>query len=94
MLVLRSIYIDVGDQKFISRSSDGFAFSTFKVVRLLAADDVWLADDCAPNVSSTSSLTLDTTDVVDVASRCTPSKLEKNQLLRPSVVDDDGTTEN
>lgn len=48
------------------------------------------------NVSSTSSLTLDTTDVVDIASRCTPNKLEKNQLPRPvvSVCDDAGITEN
>lgn len=56
-----SAYMDVGVQKFISRNSDGFAFTT-----LGAATDVAFG---VVSDSSPSSLMCDATDVVDVASR-------------------------
>lgn len=65
-------YIDVGDQKFISLSSDGFAFSTVCGVAVLLAAFISMA-------SSDSSLMFETTDVVElVTSRCRPNRLDKN----------------
>lgn len=75
------LYIDVGDQKFISLNSLGFAWSGF-----------WVLFDGAgiSNASSASSLILDTTDCVDWAdSRCMPNKPDKNQpfwLFSPVLV--------
>lgn len=67
------IYIEVGDQKFISRSSDGLAFMTFG-----AAADVVL--DCVGTSSASSLMCDDATDVVDdIVSRCIPNRLVKNQ---------------
>lgn len=64
--------MDVGDQKFISRNSDGRAFITFGAATLLLVFGT-------ANASSASSLMCDATDVDDVASRWTPSKLDRNQ---------------
>lgn len=71
-------YIEVGVQKFISRSSDGLAFITFGTPAAAAdADDF----DCDGMLSSPSSLICDdATDVVDdIVSRCMPNRLDKNQ---------------
>lgn len=72
---LSLVYIDVGIQEFISRSSDGLALITFGA----PADDDF---DCDVSPSSPSSLMCDdATDVVDdiVSPRCMPKKLDKNQ---------------
>lgn len=66
------VYMDVGDQKFISLNSDGRAFINFGA-------PTFVFDFGTANASSASSLMCDATDVVDVASRWTPSKLDKNQ---------------
>lgn len=68
-----SVYIDVGDQKFISRNSDGLALITFGA----PADDDF---DWDGKPSSPSSLMCDdATDVVDdMVSRCIPNRLLKN----------------
>lgn len=66
--------MDVGDQKFISRNSEGRARRTFWFVFV---DDEFF--DEISNASSASSLTFDTTDVVELASLCMPSKLDRNQ---------------
>lgn len=75
--------MDVGDQKFISRNSDGRAFITFGATVLLL-----VMFSGKVNVSSASSLMCDAIDVVDVASRCTPSKLDKNQPRPPFSTDE------
>lgn len=71
------LYIEVGVQKFISRSSDGFALMTFGTPVVAADDDF----DCDGMLSSPSSLMCDdATDVVDdIVSRCMPNRLDKNQ---------------
>lgn len=74
-------YIEVGDQKFISRSSDGLALITFGTPAAAAAaadDDDFDFDGM---LSSPSSLICDdATDVVDdMVSRCMPNRLDKNQ---------------
>lgn len=72
--------MEVGDQKFISLNSDGFAFINF----------CGAATGFGCGISSCSSVSslMCETDVDDVASRCTPNKLDKNHP-RPtfSVVD-------
>lgn len=76
-------YIEVGVQKFISRSSDGLALITFGTPAAAnAAAPVDNDDfDCDGMLSSPSSLICDdATDVVDdIVSRCMPNRLDKNQ---------------
>lgn len=66
------IYIDVGDQKFISRSSDGLAFRTLEFMKLAAALLLLVpvateATAVTSIASSASSLMFETTELVDVA---------------------------
>lgn len=97
--VISPIYMEVGDQKFISRSSEGFALSTLGlfnndkpvVCGTLGDDRCWvvlllpaLVVFCWLCASSASSLIFETTLFVDEAtSRCSPSKPDRNQ---PPVV--------
>lgn len=71
------LYIEVGVQKFISRSSDGLALITF-------GTPAAVADDFDSMLSSPSSLMCDeATDVVeDIVSRCMPNRLDKNHPPR------------
>lgn len=79
----RKYYIEVGDQKFISLNSDGFAFITLCGAAVVFD---WANSSC----SSVSSLiwATDVDDVAGVASRWMPSRLDRNQPRPPfSVVD-------
>lgn len=71
--------MEVGDQKFISRNSDGFALSTVCVPFAFVPAIFPPLCDCCSIASSASSLIFDTTDVVElVTSRCNPNRLDKN----------------
>lgn len=73
--------MDVGVQKFISRSSDGRAL----IGRWVPVDDLSCAEGVC--VSSFSSICDDAIDVVDdIVSRCIPNKLDSNH---PRVLSDD-----
>lgn len=87
-VVVDWIYIEVGDQKFISLNSDGFGVTslvvTFGTPAAAAVADVDDDFDCDGMLSSPSSLICDdATDVVDdMVSRCIPNRLDKNHPPR------------
>lgn len=75
--------MEVGDQKFISLSSDGFALSTdgFIVAALFCLSTLLLFVLRSRASSPSSSMCEAIETVEDVTSFCVPKRLERNQPL-------------